>query len=216
MRQISEIKEEDSDVERPEKCSSSRAGAESRYDDKKNRDGLTSQMPKSYLLSNDRRKKYAVISEGFIKTSYDLQRRSFDSHFSGTTVVSIILSGKTLVCANVGDSRAVMASIRSRNEVKALENPPTENQDLQIEKIAGVASEKDDTVWVSTALSRDHKPCMEDEKERILAYGGRVDTFRGRELISNLIRAKWRSNWSIESLVERLIDPRSSNEQINR
>jgi serine/threonine protein phosphatase PrpC len=26
----------------------------------------------SYLLSQDKRKKYAVISEGFIKTSYDL------------------------------------------------------------------------------------------------------------------------------------------------
>ena len=33
-------------------------------------------------------------------------------------------------------------------------------------------------MWVAHALSRDHKPDMKDEKERILHCNGRVDTFR--------------------------------------
>ena len=47
----------------------------------------------SYLLSKDRRKKYTVISEGFIKTACDIQNRSFNVDFSGTTVVSVMLTG---------------------------------------------------------------------------------------------------------------------------
>jgi len=33
-----------------------------------------------------------------------------DCMFSGTTVVSVLLWGNTLVCANAGDSRAIMCS----------------------------------------------------------------------------------------------------------
>jgi serine/threonine protein phosphatase PrpC len=45
----------------------------------------------SYLLSKDRRKKYTVISEGFIKTAVDIQNRSFNVDYSGTTVVTVML-----------------------------------------------------------------------------------------------------------------------------
>jgi len=48
--------------------------------------------------------------------------------FSGTTVVVVLIWGNTIVCANSGDSRAIMCS---------------QNQ-------AGV--------WYFTPLSRDHKP----------------------------------------------------------
>lgn len=50
----------------------------------------------SYLLSKDRRKKYTVISEGFIKTACDIQNRSFNVDYSGTTVITVMLSGKHL------------------------------------------------------------------------------------------------------------------------
>lgn len=33
-------------------------------------------------------------------------------------------------------------------------------------------------MWVAHALSRDHKPDTKDEKDRIIACNGRVDTFR--------------------------------------
>ena len=68
---------------------------------------------KSYLLSKDRKRKYAVISEGFIKTSVDLRWRSFDVNYSGSTVVTVMISGKNLICANVGDSWAVLGSHRN-------------------------------------------------------------------------------------------------------
>lgn len=54
----------------------------------------------SYLLSKDHKKKYTVISEGFIKTACDIQQRSFNVDFSGTTVVTVMLSGNKLTCAN--------------------------------------------------------------------------------------------------------------------
>lgn len=50
----------------------------------------------SYLLSKDKRKKYTVISEGFIKTACDIQNRSFNVDYSGTTVVTVMLTGNNL------------------------------------------------------------------------------------------------------------------------
>ena len=56
-----------------------------------------------------------MISEGFMKTSFDLKRRSFDVNYSGTTVVSVMVTGNKAVCANVGDSRAILGSLKSKN-----------------------------------------------------------------------------------------------------
>ena len=62
-------------------------------------------------------------------------------------MVSVLIRANELICANAGDSRAVMAR---RNEQK----------------------------WDIIELSRDHKPSLPDEKERILKLGGRIDTFK--------------------------------------
>ena len=43
-------------------------------------------------------------------------------NYSGSTVVSVMMTGRTLVCANVGDSRAVMGSLRSRKEAELIKN----------------------------------------------------------------------------------------------
>ena len=51
-----------------------------------------------------------------MKTSMDLKNRSFDCNYSGSTVVSVMISGNTLVCANVGDSRAILGSLRSKED----------------------------------------------------------------------------------------------------
>jgi serine/threonine protein phosphatase PrpC len=66
-------------------------------------------------VSNDKNKKLSVLTEGFLKTSFDLSRRSFDVNYSGSTVISVLLSGKKLICANVGDSRAVLGALKPKN-----------------------------------------------------------------------------------------------------
>jgi len=55
-----------------------------------------------------------------MKTSMDLKNRSFDCNYSGSTVVSVMISGSTLVCANVGDSWAVLGSIRAKEEAELI------------------------------------------------------------------------------------------------
>ena len=69
----------------------------------------------SYLLNQDKIKRNAVITEGFLKTSFDIRRRSFDCNYSGSTVVTVMVSGTKVVCANVGDSRAILGSLKSKS-----------------------------------------------------------------------------------------------------
>lgn len=88
-----------------------------------------------------------VLIESFKKLTSDLSRQSFDTTYSGATCVTVVLAGSFLICANVGDSRAVLAR---RNGAS----------------------------FISVALSRDHKPDFEDEKQRILDFGGRVEAVR--------------------------------------
>jgi len=52
---------------------------------------------------------YRVIEEVFVTTNSKLINDfSIDSKFSGSTCVSVIYSSEKLICANVGDSRAVL------------------------------------------------------------------------------------------------------------
>ena len=50
-----------------------------------------------------------ALESGFIKTNYDvLSAPGIDVMHSGTTCISALIRGDLLLCANVGDSRAVM------------------------------------------------------------------------------------------------------------
>jgi serine/threonine protein phosphatase PrpC len=93
------------------------------------------------------------ISDGFQKTHQDIVESSIDTNYSGSTVCSIFLFGKSLFCANVGDSRAVL----------------------------GI---KDKEKWRATALSKDHKPDDQEEKKRILAHNGRVESYKSNGFIN--------------------------------
>jgi serine/threonine protein phosphatase PrpC len=79
-----------------------------------------------------------------------------------------MVSGNHLLCANVGDSRAILGSLRSKNNINLKSNESLGHQNPHdITKM-----------WVASALSRDHKPDAKEEKERIIACNGRIDTFR--------------------------------------
>ena len=73
-----------------------------------------------------------------------------DVRFSGSTCVSMLVYGRHLFMANVGDSRAIIIS----------EDPDNLRRCL------------------ARALTRDHKPDDPDEERVIIAAGGRVDTYR--------------------------------------
>jgi protein phosphatase/integrin-linked kinase-associated serine/threonine phosphatase 2C len=65
--------------------------------------------------------------------------------------VTVLIVGNKIFCANVGDSRAVLAREVLQDGTKALSGYP---------------------------LNRDHKANEPDEEERILSNGGRVEAFK--------------------------------------
>ena len=112
-------------------------------------------MNKEILTSdkNNKKKIYNIIGSTFIKVNEKLiSNESINSIFSGTTCVSLIYTPIKLICANIGDSRAVVGRYDKNNKR-----------------------------WVSINLSRDHKPTEEDEARRILKKGGRIKPFLDEE-----------------------------------
>lgn len=71
-----------------------------------------------------------------------------DIRFSGSTCVSIMTLGQKLFCVNVGDSRGIVVKYAADNKI------------------------------VAQAISRDQKPCQNDEATRIINCNGRIDSFR--------------------------------------
>ena len=120
------------------------------------------------LLSTNQMAKYGVVTEAFLKTNLDLMNRSFDVNYSGSTAVTVLLTGNRLICANVGDSRAVMASYKSAESLQGL---ALSEEFLRLHK--------DQKLWVAIPLSRDHKPDDSLEYKRIMANNGRIEPFRG-------------------------------------
>ena len=112
-------------------------------------------MNKEILTSdkNNKKKIYNIIGSTFIKVNEKLiSNESINSIFSGTTCVSLIYTPIKLICANIGDSRAVVGRYDKNNKK-----------------------------WISINLSRDHKPTEEDEARRILKKGGRIKPFLDEE-----------------------------------
>jgi len=88
-----------------------------------------------------------VIMESFKRTNNDLRLSNINVTYSGTTLVSVILIGDYVVCANVGDSRAIIGS----------------SSDLMN--------------WKTRAISHDHKPDKPAEYDRIIRSNGRVESY---------------------------------------
>ena len=64
----------------------------------------------------------------------------------------VIFEGNKLICLNAGDSRAIKASLKQSSYGK--------------------------TTCEATALTIDHKPELEAERDRILKKGGRIQAFK--------------------------------------
>jgi serine/threonine protein phosphatase PrpC len=83
------------------------------------------------------------IKESFLKSDSDLikSKHSFDTEKSGSTVCLLLLSNKNLICANLGDSRAILCSCNEKKE------------------------------WKASQLTKDHKPMDKEEYKRIINSG---------------------------------------------
>lgn len=111
---------------------------------------LLSQHPNIY--SNPRK----ALHNEILRCNAELSQINIDVNFSGTTLICVLIKGSTLYCANVGDSRALVARQINDN----INNTSTGRH------------------WMSIALSRDHKPDDKTEGVRILQNNGRVESYQ--------------------------------------
>jgi serine/threonine protein phosphatase PrpC len=87
---------------------------------------------------------YKMIKDAIITAEIELKKSHFDVNFSGTTCILVLIIDDKIICANCGDSRAIMTTDKKTQVVQ---------------------------------LSRDHKPELKDEKQRILASNGWVEKY---------------------------------------
>ena len=92
---------------------------------------------------------FYIIKQSFISVDQQLKSQKFDSKDSGTTCVLVVQIGNHIICANVGDSRAIAVF--------------DENNDKNINQFKAVP------------LSIDYKPDIPEERNRILMSGGLVE-----------------------------------------
>jgi len=92
---------------------------------------------------------YQIIKQAFILIDNQLKSQNFDSKESGSTCVLVVQIGNHLICANVGDSRAIAVF--------------DENNDKNLNQLKAIP------------LSIDYKPDMPEERNRILMSGGLVE-----------------------------------------
>ena len=99
------------------------------------------------LISN----KYKIIKDIFIKADIFLREQDIESKNSGTTCVLVIQLGEHIICANTGDSRAILIYDKLKNK------------NYQV-----------------FPLSVDSKPELKEEKERIIRMGGIVEKIKSQ------------------------------------
>jgi len=103
-----------------------------------------------------------AITNCILRTDTELLECPFDVNFSGSTLNVVLIIEKTLWCANVGDSRSIIA--------RQLTEGSKSSTNRQVGRH-----------WMCIALSRDHKPDDKDESTRILREGGRIEAYQDEE-----------------------------------
>lgn len=61
--------------------------------------------------------KYDIIKKAYLKGECSLFTQKFECGFSGCTAVTIIMVGDKIICANAGDSRAIMIECNKNSSV---------------------------------------------------------------------------------------------------
>jgi serine/threonine protein phosphatase PrpC len=92
-------------------------------------------------------KNYQIIKSAFFQAENALSQSKYETNFSGATSVVVIIVDDKIICANAGDSRAILVVEDESEGGKVI------------------------------PLSRDHKPEIKEESQRIVRCGGRVDKF---------------------------------------
>jgi serine/threonine protein phosphatase PrpC len=95
------------------------------------------------LLENN----YSIIKNSFLLAEESLIYGKFEMKFSGSTSICIFILDNKIICANVGDSRAILIT---RNKSRISKNN-------------------------ILSLSNDHKPDIKEEALRIIKNNGRID-----------------------------------------
>ena len=108
---------------------------------------------------------FKLIKDYFIEAEKNLNKELFDCNFSGTTCVLLIQINYHIICANVGDSRAILINetkIKKKKDL-ILNLPNYNNLNNKILEII--------------QLSKDNKPNNPNEKNRIIKFGGKIEQF---------------------------------------
>ncbi|TNV82013.1 hypothetical protein FGO68_gene9399 [Halteria grandinella] len=121
------------------------------------------QQPKQGVNDGIAQNEENAMRIAFRQTLEDLLHRRpvIECNYSGTTAVVLHIKEDALICANLGDSRAVLATRRNKGEPLNFKRESfVHNEDL--------------TTWLCHPLSKDHKPNDPIEQQRIQLSGGRV------------------------------------------
>lgn len=97
----------------------------------------------------------------------------FECKHSGTTAVTLTVTKDSFLVSNVGDSRCIIFR-------QMMANLPS-------------TSSKVISDWAAESLSRDHKPNLSGESERIISMNGRIDYYKdsdGRRVGPSRVYAK--------------------------
>ena len=104
------------------------------------------------IISN----KYKLIENIFLDADIQIRKEKFDYKSSGTTCIIIIQLEEKIICANTGDSRAIMVYDKSSNNKNINKKNNLENTKV-------------------FPLSYDCKPNLPNERKRIYEHGGVVE-----------------------------------------
>ena len=113
---------------------------ENNFITKKDKGKITKDILYQKLTHNN----YSLLKKFYNNLQEQLIDATFDTHFSGTTMVIVYQIDNKIICSNIGDSRAILISSKGNDEYQVI------------------------------TLSNDQKPTNPEEQKRIEDLGGEI------------------------------------------